>query len=64
MRKELIVIIKEQANDEVVHGYTYYESKQLGLGDYFLSDFRNMLFVFVKKIISSSSIFGFAETQT
>ena len=43
MRKDLIVIIKEQANDEVVHAYKYYESKQLGLGDYFLSDFSNTI---------------------
>ncbi len=43
MRKELIIKIKEQANTEVSNAYTYYESKQIGLGEYFLSDFNNTI---------------------
>ena len=43
MRKELIIKIKEQANTEVSNAYTYYESKQIGLGEYFLSDFSNTI---------------------
>ena len=43
MRKELIIKIKEQANTEVSNAYTYYESKQNGLGEYFLSDFSNTI---------------------
>ena len=43
MRKELIIKIKEQANTEVSNAYNYYESKQIGLGEYFLSDFSNTI---------------------
>jgi hypothetical protein len=43
VRKELIIKIKEQANTEVSNAYTYYESKQNGLGEYFLSDFSNTI---------------------
>lgn len=43
MRKELIIKIKEQANTEVSNAYKYYESKQIGLGEYFLSDFSNTI---------------------
>jgi len=43
VRKELIIKIKEQANNEVSNAYTYYESKQIGLGEYFLSDFSNTI---------------------
>ena len=43
MRKDLIVNIKEQANNEIVQAYSYYESQQLGLGEYFLNDFSNTI---------------------
>jgi len=43
VRKELVVVIKEQANNDVVNAYNYYESKQLGIGEYFLSDFSNTI---------------------
>jgi hypothetical protein len=43
VRKELIIKIKEQANNEVSNAYTYYESKQIGLGEYFLSDLSNTI---------------------
>ncbi len=43
MHKELIIKIKEQANNEVSNTYTYYESKQIGLGEYFLSDLSNTI---------------------
>jgi hypothetical protein len=43
VHKELIIKIKEQANNEVSNTYTYYESKQIGLGEYFLSDLSNTI---------------------
>jgi len=43
VRKELIVKVKEQANKEVANAYAYYESKQNGFGEYFLSDFSNTI---------------------
>ena len=43
MREDLIVNIKEQANNEIVQAYSYYESQQLGLGEYFLNDFSNTI---------------------
>jgi hypothetical protein len=43
VHKELIIKIKEQANNEVSNAYTYYESKQIGLGEYFLSDLSNTI---------------------
>jgi hypothetical protein len=43
VRKDLIVNIKEQANNEIVQAYSYYESQQLGLGEYFLNDFSNTI---------------------
>ena len=38
-----MIKIKEQANTEVSNAYNYYESKQIGLGEYFLSDFSNTI---------------------
>lgn len=43
MKKELNVIIKEQANKEIVEAYEFYETKQVGLGEYFLNDFTNTI---------------------
>jgi hypothetical protein len=43
VRKELIVSIKEQANQEIVDAYNYYQSKQVGLGEYFLNDLSNTI---------------------
>ena len=43
MRKELITIFKEFSNDEVVEAYNYYESKKIGLGEYFLNDLKNTI---------------------
>lgn len=41
MTRQFQLIIKEEATEEILNAFDYYEEQQLGLGDYFLNTLKN-----------------------
>lgn len=41
MTSQLQLIIKEEAAEEILNAFDYYEEQQYGLGDYFLNTLKN-----------------------